>query len=91
MCTDRMWSPRTSQALGGAVLPGYRFANTPLPEESTLAKLGFAQRCWGSVGGSDKGGIAPRRKQAGWNDGHLLKALSNWHAIVLEPPAEVGT
>ena len=30
-----------------------------------------------------KGGIAARRKQAGWNDGYLLKVLSNWNAIAL--------
>ena len=32
---------------------------------------------------SAKGGIAARRKQAGWNDGYLLKVLSNWNAIAL--------
>ena len=30
-----------------------------------------------------KGGIAARRKQAGWNDGYLLKVLSNENVIAL--------
>ena len=29
---------------------------------------------------------AARRKQAGWNDGYLLKVLSNWNAIALPVP-----
>ena len=32
-----------------------------------------------------KGGIAAKRKQAGWNDSYLLKVLSNWNAIALWP------
>lgn len=30
-----------------------------------------------------KGGIAAKHKQVGWNDGYLLKILSNWNAIAL--------
>ena len=30
-----------------------------------------------------KDGIAARRKQAGWNDGYLLKVLSNENVIAL--------
>lgn len=33
---------------------------------------------------------AARRNQADWNDGYLLKVLSNWNAIALSPRATSG-
>ncbi len=33
---------------------------------------------------------AARRKQAGWNDGYLLKVLSNWNAIALKRRGRSG-
>ena len=35
-------------------------------------------------------GHASRRKQTGWNDGYLLKVLSNWNAIALAGCAGTG-
>ena len=38
-----------------------------------------------------KGGIAAKRKQAGWNDSYLLKVLSNWNAIALRTTRGIGS
>ena len=37
-------------------------------------------------GDTAKGSLATRYKQTDWNDGYLLKVLSNWNAIVLPVP-----
>ena len=50
---------------------------SPNPTDSPICRSNTTYKLLLRRETSAKGGIAARRKQAGWNDGYLLKVLSN--------------
>ena len=59
-------------------------------EDESRIRTGHAARNLLRREPTAKGGIAARRKQAGWNNEYLARVLSNWNAIALPPPLDLA-